>query len=70
MAESKNGVYYDIKANEVVESPPEEGVQIVAPGAEITLALQEDIDRYKDAASGKVSEPDTVTTKTVTPKKG
>lgn len=64
MAESKNGVFFDTKANKVVESEPEEGVQIVAPGAEITADLQADIDRYKDAAAGK-SEPQTVTTDSV-----
>lgn len=65
MADSKNGVFYDSQNNKVVNSEPEEGIQIVAPGQEITPALQEDIDRYQDLADGVVREPEPVTTATV-----
>lgn len=59
---SESGVFFDTKNNKVVESPPEEGVQIVAPGGELTQAVKDDIARYRDIENGVVSEPETVTT--------
>lgn len=66
---SKNGVFFDTKNNKVVQSQPEEGVQIVAPGQEITPDRQADIDRYTDVQNGVVNEPETVTTKSVSKSK-
>lgn len=62
---SQNGVFYDTKNNKVVESQPEEGVQILAPGGEVTKAVEDDIQRYKDLEQGVVREPETVTTASV-----
>lgn len=59
---SKNGVFFDTKAGKVVKTQPEEGIQIVAPGGEITPAVQEDIDRYTDIENGVESTPEPVTT--------
>lgn len=59
---SKNGVYFDTKSKKVVKSPPEEGVQLVAPGGEITEAVQADIDRYADVENGVEHAVETVTT--------
>lgn len=61
MAVSK-GVWFDTKAGKVVESQPEEGVQLVAPGTESTPDAERLIESYR---SGGTSEPKTVTTKTV-----
>lgn len=66
MADSKNGVFYDTKAGKVVESQPEEGIQLVAPGAEITPDAQARIDAYK---SGDNAAPETVTTDAAVGKK-
>lgn len=55
------GVWFDLKSQQVVDSPPEEGVQIVAPGAEETPALLAEVQRYRDMADG-VSRVDTITT--------
>lgn len=62
---SKNGVYFDTKNSKVVESPPEEGVQLVAPGGEITPAVQDDIDRYRDIENGVERPVETVRTRRV-----
>lgn len=60
---SKAGVFFDTKSNKVVNSMPEEGVQIVAPGGEITVEVQKDIDRYKDIENGVERPVGTVGTK-------
>jgi hypothetical protein len=60
MAASK-GVWLDSKTGKVVESQPEEGVQLVAPGVEATAAEQARVDAYKSPDSGDK----TVTSKTV-----
>lgn len=62
---SETGVFFDTKNQKVVESQPEEGVQIVAPGGELTKAVNDDIARWRDVENGVVSEPETVTTKRV-----
>jgi hypothetical protein len=62
---SKDGVFFDTKNQKVVQSPPEEGVQLVAPGGEVTPDAQADIDRYTDIENGVVREPETVTTASV-----
>lgn len=53
MAESvsKNGVFIDTKTGKVVESKPEEGVQLVAPGDTIDADVQKRIDNAKSALS-------------------
>lgn len=60
MAASK-GVWLDSKTGKVVESQPEEGVQLVAPGTESTPDAERLIEVYR---SGGKSEPKTVTTAT------
>lgn len=65
---SKDGVFFDTKNQKVVEKQPEEGVQLVASGGEVTDEVQADIDRWKDVENGVVSEPETVTTKSVSKK--
>lgn len=62
---SAGGVFFDTKNQKVVQSPPEEGVQLVAPGGEITPEAQADIDRYTDIENGVVREPETITTDSV-----
>lgn len=53
MASSK-GVWFDTKAGKVVESQPEEGVQLVAPGVDATPDEQARVDAYKaDVAAEK-----------------
>lgn len=49
---SENGVFYDSKNNEIVDSPPEEGVQIVAPGARLTDAAKAEVEHYRGIAAG------------------
>jgi len=46
---SEDGVYVDIATGAVVTAPPAEGIQLVAPGHEVTLTAQKDIDAYKAA---------------------
>lgn len=52
---SKTGVFWDTKAGKIVDSEPEEGVQLVAPGGEVTPDAQVSIDAYKEVANP--SEP-------------
>lgn len=52
MAEISNGVWFDTKTNTVVDSAPEEGVQIVAPGQEMTPTLEADVKRYSEQGDG------------------
>jgi hypothetical protein len=59
---SKNGVFFDTKNQKVVKTQPEEGIQIVAPGGEITPSVQADIDRFTDAQNGTPSTPKTIGT--------
>lgn len=49
---SQTGVFFDTKANKVVDSQPEEGVQIVAPGGEITADAEKEIERWRDVEAG------------------
>lgn len=63
---SKTGVFIDTKTGKVVESQPEEGVQLVRPGGTIRNDAAAQIEAAKAAASGKTAEPKTVTTSTAT----
>lgn len=53
---SKNGVWVDTKTGKVVESQPEEGIQLVAPGATVTPDVAAQIAAARRPAS-KSSEP-------------
>ena len=46
------GYWFDTKANKVVEKEPEEGRQIVSPDAELTPALEAEIERYRRVERG------------------
>ena len=61
MAASK-GVWLDSKTGKVVESQPEEGVQLVAPGVEATPDEQARVDAYKAAVAEEKSPAKTVKT--------
>lgn len=65
MAASK-GVWFDTKSGKVVESQPEEGVQLVAPGTEFTPDAERLVEVYR---SGGKPEPKTVTTTTASKSK-
>ena len=52
MADSNKGVWFDTQANKVVHSEPVEGIQLAAPGTEITPSVQASIDAY--AGTGEV----------------
>lgn len=68
---SESGVFFDSVANRVVDAPPVEGVQIVAPGAEVTPAVQVVIDRYQEGAAVEVAVDQTdVETATVKAPRG
>lgn len=54
---SDKGIFVDSKTGQVVEGVVEEGVQLVAPGGEITPNVKKTIDRAK-ADAGQVDEPD------------
>lgn len=56
--------YFDTKTNKVVTKQPEEGIQIVADGAEMTPALEAEIERYKAWERGD-DTVGTVTTATI-----
>jgi hypothetical protein len=47
---SESGVWFDSKAGKVVNSAPEEGVQLVPPGGELTAAVKAAIDRHESIA--------------------
>lgn len=49
---SKSGVYFDTQNQKVVESQPEEGIQILAPGDEITEAAKADVARWREVEAG------------------
>lgn len=57
MAEISNGKWFDTRTNTVVDSAPEEGVQIVAPGQEMTAALEADVKRYEEQGDGNKPAP-------------
>jgi hypothetical protein len=59
---SKTGVFIDSKTGKVVNSQPEEGIQLVPPGGTIDPSTAAAIEAAKAAASGEASEPKTVTT--------
>lgn len=64
---SKNGVFIDTKTGKVVESRPEEGIQLVPPGGTIDAAAQEAIDRAKNPEGDDDQDKDqTVTTEKAT----
>lgn len=44
---ASSGKFYDTKTGEIVTSPPEEGVQLLAPGAEETPAAKAVISQYE-----------------------
>jgi hypothetical protein len=56
---SKNGVYVDSKTGKVVNSPPEEGIQLVPAGGTIDSAAAAAIEAAKAAHSGAGEEPET-----------
>lgn len=64
---SEKGVFFDTKNSRVVDGPPEEGVQLVAPGGELTDAAKAEVARYRRdmEVGGEPSEPETVTTASV-----
>lgn len=67
---SESGVFIDSKTGKVVESQPEEGVQIVPPGSEITPDMEKAVEAAKLVESGE-SEPvaEAVTTEDAKPKR-
>lgn len=56
---SKTGVYVDSKTGKVVNSPPEEGIQLVPAGGTIDSAAAAAIAAAKAALSGAGDEPET-----------
>lgn len=44
---SAGGVFFDTKTHRVVDTVPEEGVQLAAPGSVVTDAVRAEIDAYK-----------------------
>ena len=50
---SKTGVFIDLKTDKVVERQPEEGIQLVAPGGQVTPAAAKRIENERAARSGK-----------------
>lgn len=67
---SKTGVYVDSKTGKVVNSPPEEGIQLVPAGGTIDSTAAAAIAAAKAAHSGAGDEPETVTTDEAAPAKG
>ncbi len=64
MADTKSGVWFDSKSRKVVKSQPEEGIQLAAPGAEITPDVQASIDQY-EGIDEQATAPAVVETATV-----
>lgn len=60
---SEGGVFIDTKTGKVVESQPEEGVQLVPPGGVIDDATAKMIESVKNPPA-KTEEDMTVTTQT------
>lgn len=58
------GTWLDTKANKVVTSRPEEGVQLLAPGVEATPDELARVEAVKAALAGAETPAKTVTTKT------
>lgn len=50
MTATSKGVWLDTASGKVVETEPTEGVQLAAPGTEITPAVQAAIDAAREAA--------------------
>jgi hypothetical protein len=50
---SATGVFWDSQAQQVVESQPTEGIQLCAPGSELTKTVKDDIDRWREVESAK-----------------
>lgn len=46
--EISSGVWWDLKTEKVVESAPEEGIQLIAPGSVVTPAHRAAVDRYRE----------------------
>lgn len=67
---STNGVFIDTKTGQVVESQPEEGIQLVAPGGVIDDNARALIETAKAAAAGEDSGDDSGDDKTVTTRTG
>ncbi len=44
---SDTGIYFDNESKQIVNEPPVHGVQIVAPGGEVTANAQRDVDAYR-----------------------
>lgn len=59
---SETGVFFDTKTGKVVDGQPEEGIQIVAPGGEVTPAAQKEIDAYRVVEAGSGAQPAAITT--------
>lgn len=51
------GVYFDSASGRIVDSPPVEGVQLAAPGVELTPAVQALIDRFAESEPAAVDVP-------------
>ena len=47
---SASGIYLDTSTGQIVDQPPAEGVQIVAPGTEVTSAAKAEVERHKATA--------------------
>jgi hypothetical protein len=60
---TKSGVWFDTKARKVVESEPEEGILLAAPGAELTPTVNATIEQYR-SVDEDATDPNTVTTAT------
>lgn len=65
MAENK-GSWLDTKSNKIVSSQPEEGIQLLAPGAEHTPADLAHVEAVKASLAPEPAAPKTVTSKAVT----
>lgn len=53
---SKSGVWIDTKSDKIVESQPEEGIQLVAPGGPVTPEIAKRIERERAARSEGTKE--------------
>lgn len=72
MAETtKTGVWFDTKARKVVKSQPEEGIQLAAPGAELTANVNATIKQYEtvDEQATAPADTETATVKSPSAKK-
>lgn len=62
---SETGVFVDSKTGQIVHSQPEEGVQLVPPGSEITPAMKDAIKAAELVAAGGGEVANAVTTSDV-----